>query len=122
MYIYICICTYKRIGMAQVRQEYAAAATQLKGQAEEIEEAQRLLVDATQMMEVEQARRTAANESERAATQSASAAELDKRQFENKVCMKERQGGGGWGDGEWCAVYIYMYISIYICMYIYYIY
>ena len=76
---------------AKSRQEFAAASAQLKGQAEEIEEAQRLLRDATQMVELETSRRIAADDRERLATQASMAAELEKRELENKMWMLEER-------------------------------
>jgi chromosome segregation ATPase len=76
---------------AKLRQEYAVASAQLKGQTEEIEEAQRLLRDATQMVEMEQSRRIAADDREKLATQNLMTAEMEKRELENKIWLSEER-------------------------------
>jgi hypothetical protein len=77
--------------LAKVRQEYSVSSAQLKGQTDEIEEAQRLMRDATQMVEMEQARRTAAEDREKSATQTLMSVELEKSELENKVWMLEEK-------------------------------
>ena len=76
---------------AKSRQEFAAASAQLKGQADEIEEAQRLLRDATFMVEQETSRRNAADKRERVATQKGMAAELEKHELENRLWLSEER-------------------------------
>ena len=77
--------------IVKLRQEYAMASAQLKGQNEEIEEAQRLLRDATQMVETEQSRRIAAEDREKLATQNLMTAEMEKREFENRIWLCEER-------------------------------
>ena len=69
-------------------------AATLKGQGEEIEEAQRLLHDATHALELEQSRRLAAEERERASAAALVAAEQARRELEGQAFMggeRERQ-------------------------------
>ena len=77
--------------VAKLRQEHSISSAQLKSKSEEIDEAQRLMLDATNTVELEQARRIAVEDRERAATQSLMSMELEKCELENKVWLLEEK-------------------------------
>lgn len=77
--------------MSRLRSEHAVAVSSLKGQTEEIEEAQRLLRDATHAVELEQSKRVASEERERAASSQSVVLGEQRRELEARVWMLEER-------------------------------
>jgi len=82
---------HMKASVSKLRSEHAAAVSSLKGQTEEIEEAQRLLRDATHAVELEQSKRMASEERERGSTQQATVLGEQRRELEGRVWMLEER-------------------------------